>query len=485
MKKIKNVDNKFLGCVLKYAIGGEVGSLKEQSPDPLDPVEYLKGWHKSQRYTSMMNSDPNMRKDWDIYSARGMAFGNMPELEVMSGAEMAKKYGRVGGGMAESSVIYDPKTKKHTYNPNSAAIWNSGFSPFAITHEYSHVTDPMNKDTGEYLLPSRDINVINKIFNSVPQSIKNKEGFEYYKKPTEVRARVNAIRHQLYNNGFDVFNKKIDSNTLNKNKSNLDFQYKELKSILNDDQILELLNTITQDSLEKVPIAQEGMFINNPNQYAPQQGVGGMYGASINGAPLPAVSNKFVNEQNKMIEYQNKLKRQDISAAEQKLKPITNVLNVAAAVPVVGAPASAVLAGMDFAKGDTTSGIINTAGAVAGGALKGITGVGKGVTNAINASDKALDAYSKYGAYNLITGPSGGSSNYINQVSSTPIDSINSNVQNPNLFSSNPISPKKAIKVPTVNAKMELGGFTEGDEVELSESDYKRLIKMGYEIEEI
>lgn len=61
-----------------------------------------------------------------------------------------------------------------------------------------------------------------------------------------------------------------------------------------------------------------------------------------------------------------------------------------------------------------------------------------------------------------------------------PSHRLNHNQDDPNLK-----NPETPIGMNYYNFKKQLGGFVEGDEVELSEADYKKLIKMGYEIEEI
>ena len=93
--------------------------------------------------------------------------------------------------------------------------------------------------------------------------VKNKEEWtDYVGDPTETRARLNAIRYlgkqeKLY----DPYKENIDKNILKKfsNTTQLD----QLRKIYNDDQIIDLLNSVSKnDSNKLIPEAQDGGWLN-------------------------------------------------------------------------------------------------------------------------------------------------------------------------------------------------------------------------------
>ena len=143
-------------------------------------------------------------------------------------------------------------------------------------HELSHVQDK----GGEYI-PEKDIKLMNKykrpdkyFYNAYRNSNlinlslpEDKENIDYLSSPTETRARLNAIRYEMYRDGVvDVMNKKIKSRHLNEYNRNIKLSpestekgYKtmddilinpfiQLRSVYPDKKIKRMLNKISDNN---------------------------------------------------------------------------------------------------------------------------------------------------------------------------------------------------------------------------------------------
>ena len=114
----------------------------------------------------------------------------------------------------------------------------------------------------------------------------------YFANPTEVRARLNEMRKRLYTEGVDVFNKEITSKDIKRISESKPFT--DLQNIYDDEDILKLINTISQnqnigddqditdeginfDELARygieLPKAQTGFDLMQDHQIANQLGV--------------------------------------------------------------------------------------------------------------------------------------------------------------------------------------------------------------------
>jgi len=135
------------------------------------------------------------------------------------------------------------------------------------THELSHIQDYKNSYLGKFKtlfggdqydyqftnLPKSDVSFIRNL--KIKDNKLTKESEEYYSDPTEVRARLNEIRHSaIRNKQWDPFNEKM---TLKKLKwLNLDIMkpggLDDLQQIYSDEQIIDLLNTVSQTDDDQI-----------------------------------------------------------------------------------------------------------------------------------------------------------------------------------------------------------------------------------------
>ncbi|BCV01397.1 MAG: hypothetical protein CM15mV42_0740 [uncultured marine virus] len=84
----------------------------------------------------------------------------------------------------------------------------------------------------------------------------------YFAEPTEVRARLNEIRRELYNRGIDIFNNKVTPLDLDKIKNA--HPVKGLKNVYHNKDIIKMLNEISMEdpgsagSESMLGLAQQG-----------------------------------------------------------------------------------------------------------------------------------------------------------------------------------------------------------------------------------
>ena len=149
------------------------------------------------------------------------------------------------------------------------------------THELSHIEDydpnipksiinkfitPIDKYDYTYRnFPKSDVSFIRNL--KIKDNKLTKKSEEYYSDPTEVRARLNEIRHSaIRNKQWDPFNEKMTPKNLK--WLNLDIMKPralgDLQQIYSDEQIIDLLNTVSQrDDGSNIQTAQKGGSLPN------------------------------------------------------------------------------------------------------------------------------------------------------------------------------------------------------------------------------
>ena len=133
-------------------------------------------------------------------------------------------------------------------------------------HELSHIQDYKNSlnkfkklfgsdkyDSVFINLPKSDVSFIRNL--KIKDNKLTKEKEKYYSDPTEVRARLNEIRHSaIRNKQWDPFNEKMTPKNLK--WLNLDIRkpgaLDDLQKIYTDEQIIDLLNTVSQTDDDQI-----------------------------------------------------------------------------------------------------------------------------------------------------------------------------------------------------------------------------------------
>mgnify|MGYP003120358837 CR=1 FL=1 len=119
-------------------------------------------------------------------------------------------------------------------------------------HELSHSSDS-NFDVNALnrYIPKSDTEQMRNFSQDRDSGSDRGKYSQYISRPTETRARLQSIRALMEDQGYDVFNKEITSDMLNKSYSNRDSNiknesfYTELRKAYSDEEILKLLNTVS------------------------------------------------------------------------------------------------------------------------------------------------------------------------------------------------------------------------------------------------
>jgi hypothetical protein len=247
-----------------------------------DVINYYNQYMRSPRYKEMLGPNPDIAKQRE-YNL-GFYPGRMPEVNVAKDQSSGEPS---WGGYSM------PDTGDITILPLGYNL--KGLLP----HEWSHSMDRPENLYSKRAIPKKDIDYINKVTPTdskileVPR-LSNFQGFtfnqlreeypevleyetnwkNYVSQPTEVRARLNDIRYQSKKrNLYDPFTQKVTPdiyqkllNTKFETGDNKGFDaLKQLKGIYTDEQILYMLNNISQKENpqnEELNIAQNGGTIS-------------------------------------------------------------------------------------------------------------------------------------------------------------------------------------------------------------------------------
>ncbi len=493
MKKISKIKNKFLP---KFKNSGvtedhDPTSKKQKTnsgggPKTKDSVkqqelrkaydtsyEFLNAWQQSPQHDKMLFGDEATTGEISIANKREsnlQNFNKNPNLQLKSDLN----------GFAQMNWDVLPSGN---YKPKIEYGANNPIDQSSVLHELSHVTDFIdNGKVGAPIIPKRDIQLMQSLYKPTAFKGKYADYDHYVKNPTEVRARLFEMRNELYKKGHNILEKGV-SPAIFKSLDQGTRYLQDLRGLYNDDNIIKLLNTVSDNNKNKIPMAQDGILTKSN---APA-GIGNIYANQAKGLPLaaPIQTPNNIQAQTATNIYNQGAIQKDRAAAAQKFKPAYDALNVAAAVPLIGAPAGALVAGMDLAQGNLKGAAINMGGALTGGVGKTVTGAGSVIAKqGWNTAHTGLDLYAKKGALGTAGGylgavnpaPQGGV--YAGGIPNVAVqDSITSGVNLPK-----PISLKKKVSIPTM---MKQGGLVNGMELELDEKDLKKLKKLGYEFEEI
>lgn len=149
---------------------------------------------------------------------------------------------------------------------------SANFSRGVAVHEFSHSVDrpkpgaSWEETSKERMIPKKDIELMqnyaksSEIYKYLDKN-KNKKSsgelkgwIDYLSEPTEVRARLNQIRHDAKEkNIYDPFKEKVTPEALKKIRKSKNFfgfdvsPYDDLREIYTEEQILDLLNTVSQN----------------------------------------------------------------------------------------------------------------------------------------------------------------------------------------------------------------------------------------------
>ena len=233
---------------------------------------WLDSYDKAQdgEYVTPSQDETSFAKD---YMSSPAYYDMLKKSSEKSGEDMNMLSAMRNINLKNTSVVFPEKNTSST--PGATAESNSDTgeinvypeavnSPFLkgiIQHEISHSVDRPIYPGGERVIPKSDIDLISKYSNidknflfTSPEfkdakydALRN--NYRYISEPTETRARLNDIRYNAKSSKlYDPFTEKVTPEILKKIKnSKTTDAFDDLNSIYNDDQIIDLLNSVSQN----------------------------------------------------------------------------------------------------------------------------------------------------------------------------------------------------------------------------------------------
>lgn len=236
---------------------------------------FMKDWMNSPMYDEMVdNSTTGYFDEKYLNSGRNSNFNNtkvqilpQPKNRPNSGATSNSETGLINlyplG--AESSAIDGMLAHEFSHSSDRPTSWSTSWvDKLRPVNKYN---TNINDDKEVRLIPEKDINLMKSFYsdNNVYKKLFNKsalknedlnedrEWFNYVSEPTETRARLNDIRYNAKKyNVYDPFTEKVTPEILNKikklTKKAKGFDpFNQLQNIYSDEEILNLLNTVSQN----------------------------------------------------------------------------------------------------------------------------------------------------------------------------------------------------------------------------------------------
>ena len=268
--------------------------------------KFIQDWQNSPMYDKMLKESARSPESYEyMKKMRQQQLESTPPLQILPQPEDSPNTG--GYSMNATGQIVILPEGFHTRGTHS--------------HEVSHSSDRPVRGKRSRLIPQRDIDYINKnkakTFGDSREYHNDKDQYDqffkeypgyredvdsnfrefstdYVGEPTEVRARLNAIRQLSKEAGLydpltqgvspDLYYKKLKNYQFEKgDKSGFD-PMQQLQNAFSDEEIIWLLNNMskTEDNKQELNVAQEGGSPDPKTNFYTVEGSGGVY-RKVNG----------------------------------------------------------------------------------------------------------------------------------------------------------------------------------------------------------
>ncbi len=244
-------------------------------PDPSPQVDFLKDWTNSTRGQELLsNSFDGDEKDIERLTYKRI--NNLDNVDFSiddHASDFLGRYNRNRHDIKLNSSLLDTSEPKLIGNQDEDVI----------LHELSHAQDfSPGAEFNRLTMPFSDQKLIKKYRKKALKETKNldverktkkdiKNRVNYIGDPTETRARLNSIRYFYETSPIgkeegmpSIMDSEVTPEMMEVMKDNA--QFKELREVYTDDEILELLNTVSDNSKSSGPsnvaYAQEGAGVN-------------------------------------------------------------------------------------------------------------------------------------------------------------------------------------------------------------------------------
>jgi hypothetical protein len=261
---------------------------KVVSENEYPSTSFHEEWMNSPQYKKLLTESTVENNSFDLYN--DIRNRNLEELKgkKINTSEDNYKPGAVAYFSPEKRTINYPfdRNELDTLGGNFSNDFNRGVA----VHEKSHFIDNLfaegqkkfrlnsrllrkelkNREDDEVsAIPLKDVDLINSL--KVPKTDDNKFKYDYFTEPTEVRARLNEVRDNLYNSGNKEFlNRELNEEDLKSLYNDIDLNtnqgLKDLNDYFGKEGTIKLLNSISQNDQQfQLPVAQEGLETFNKN----------------------------------------------------------------------------------------------------------------------------------------------------------------------------------------------------------------------------
>lgn len=247
-------DYKFDGnSVTEYPMAQE-----GETVDVSEQIDFLKNWNMSNRGQELLSNsfDGKEKLITDRTNRRNNFLDTVSVEQADGGDDYLGRYNPGRHRIRLDNSLFDGDFK----------FVGKGLKDVAL-HELSHSQDYGGGTTSfnKLNMPLSDVKLINSLNKSNIKNIKKNKDLsksdvselKYIGDPTEVRARLNAIRYFYENTGLkeegmpSIFDSEITPEMQDIMKTN--DQYRDLKKLYSDDEIKMLLNTISDNSQSSAP----------------------------------------------------------------------------------------------------------------------------------------------------------------------------------------------------------------------------------------
>lgn len=238
------------GSLPSYQTRGEI----EQNEKFNRSKTFIEEWTNSAMHDKMLNESLSKSKDWfDFNTYKQGRLQNIQTIPSLNISDSDNSF-----WAAESNA-----------NTGKITVYPSGLKKDVFTHEISHSSDrPLKEYPVPRLIPRSDNGLMKEYYESNTKH-KNKRT-QYIARPTETRARIMEIRDIAKQNKiYDPFTEKMSPEAFEKYlelefnnslENKADGSLRELQEVYTNDQILNLLNTISSSNADTAGLsyAQDG-----------------------------------------------------------------------------------------------------------------------------------------------------------------------------------------------------------------------------------
>ncbi len=226
-------------------------------PDTSPQVDFLKDWTNSKRGQELLsNSFDGDEKDIERLTYKRINNLDNVDFSIDDHADdFLGRYNRSRHDIKLNSSLLDTSEPKLIGNQDKDVV----------LHELSHAQDfSPGAEFNRLTIPSSDQKLINKYRKRTLKDTKKldasrkvrgdiKDRVNYIGDPTETRARLNSIRYFYETSPIgkeegmpSIFDSEVTSDMMEVMKDNE--QFRELQEVYNDEEILELLNTVSDNT---------------------------------------------------------------------------------------------------------------------------------------------------------------------------------------------------------------------------------------------